>query len=54
MPHAPVLTAEAGGPMATEEVVVDLVVVVDPGEGDSEDIKLSGGCLGLKVALVFT
>ena len=44
MPHVPVLTAEAVGPMATEEVV-DLVVVVDPGEEDREDIKLSGRCL---------
>jgi len=48
MPHAPVLTAEAVDPMVTEEVVVvvDLVVVVvevvDPGEEDSKDIKLSG------------
>ncbi len=59
MPHAPVLTAEAVDPMATEEVVgvVDLVAVVevvDPGEEDSKDIKLSGGCLRLKVVLVFT
>jgi len=46
MPHAPVKTAEAVALMVTEEVVVvDLVVVVDPGEEDSEDIKLSGGCL---------
>jgi hypothetical protein len=51
MPHVPVKTAEVVDPMATEEVVevVDLVVVVvgvvDPGEEDSKDIKLSGGCL---------
>jgi hypothetical protein len=49
MPHVPVKTAEVVDPMATEEVVevVDLVVVVavDPGEEDSEDIKLSGRCL---------
>jgi len=49
MPHAPVKTAEAADPMATEGVaeVVDLavVVVVGPGEEDSEDIKLSGRCL---------
>ena len=49
MPHAPVKTAEAVGPMATEEEVVevvDLVVAaVDQGEEDSEDIKLSGRCL---------
>jgi len=49
MPHAPVKTAEAVALMATEGVVevVDSVVVVavDPGEADSEDIKLSGRCL---------
>ena len=43
MPHAPVLTTEALDPMATEGVVDS--VVVDPGEEDSEDIKLSGRCL---------
>ena len=42
MPPAPVRTAEAVGPMATEGVVD--MVVVDPGEEDSEDIKLSGRC----------
>jgi len=45
MPHAPVLTAEAEGPMATEEEVGLVVVAVDPGEEGSEGIKLSGRCL---------
>ena len=49
-----VLTTEAVGPTVAEEVVVAMVEVVDPGEEDSEDIKLSGRRLYSEVALVFT
>jgi len=40
--------------LTTEAVVVAMVEVVDPGEEDSEDIKLSGRRLYSEVALVFT